>query len=149
MGGSFVPSVIVSKPRDLGFFHITIMAASATQSHRYSFPSFVRGLHVYKDIWQPVLDEVLTCEIESTNLHDKHAVAVVKCDKSIKSIVGHVPREHSKVFKFFLRRGGIINATVTGPRLNRGQGLGLEVPVVYTFSGTANDMTALPTLLRV
>ena len=40
-------------------------------------------------------------------------------------------------------------ATVTGPRVNQGDRLGLEVPVVYTSSGTAKDTTALPTLLQV
>jgi hypothetical protein len=31
--------------------------------------------------------------------------------------VGHVPIEHSKVFKFFLKTGGKIFATVIGSRL--------------------------------
>jgi hypothetical protein len=44
---------------------------------------------------------------------------------------GHVPIEHSKVFKFFLKRGGKIFATVTG---NKFFNIGLRMTVyVHTF----------------
>ena len=44
---------------------------------------------------------------------------------------GHVPIEHSKVFNFFLKRGGKIFATVTG---NKFFNIGLEWPCTYTDS---------------
>ena len=37
-----------------------------------------RGYHKYMRVWNPVLDELLSTEIEKGNLHDKYAVAVMK-----------------------------------------------------------------------
>lgn len=47
-------------------------------------------------------------------------------------IVGHAPREISKIFHFFLRHDGTITANVTG---HRQFGHGLEVPCCYTLTG--------------
>jgi hypothetical protein len=55
-----------------------------------------------------------------------------------------VPIEHSKVFNFFLKRGGKIFATVTGKFFN----IGLELLCTYTFSGQAADVEKLRTLLK-
>ena len=90
------------------------------------------------------MNEVLLCEIEPNNPYDRHAVSVKKAGE----IVGHIPRENSKVFKFFIRRGGHITATVTGPKVNRGLYLGLEVPVDYSFVGKEKDTSALCALLK-
>ena len=51
--------------------------------------SVVRGHNVYKHVWAPVTGEELTVLPEESNIHDSHAVAVMKDDE----IVGHVPRE--------------------------------------------------------
>ena len=56
---------------------------------RFSIDSAVRGFHVYKDIWNPEIGEVLLCEQEFGNLHDPYAVSVVREDNVM---VGHVPR---------------------------------------------------------
>ena len=58
---------------------------------------------------------------------------------------GHVPIEHSKVFKFFLKRGGKIFATVTG---NKFFNIELEWPCTYTFTGQATDVEKFRTLLK-
>ena len=42
---------------------------------RFSIDSAVRGFHVYKDIWNPEIGEVLLCEQEFGNLHDPDAVS--------------------------------------------------------------------------
>ena len=55
----------------------------------YVMESAVRGHHVYKSVWHPVLGEQLTLERENSNSHDRHAVSVMKDG----TIVGHVPRE--------------------------------------------------------
>ena len=39
---------------------------------------YVRGYHIYKDIWYPVVRKVLVCEREPNNSHDRYAVAVRK-----------------------------------------------------------------------
>ena len=49
---------------------------------------------------------------EENDPNDKFAVKLVRNDGNKEQCVGHVPIEHSKVFKFVLKRGGKIFATV-------------------------------------
>ena len=44
----------------------------------YTIESVIRGHHVYKSIWHPILGEQLTLEREDSNSHDRHAVSVMK-----------------------------------------------------------------------
>ena len=44
----------------------------------YTTESAVRGVQIYKDVWVPVLHEVLQTEQEFGNEKDQHAVAVIK-----------------------------------------------------------------------
>ena len=74
--------------------------------------SVVRGHHVYKIYWTPVVGEELTLATEDDNEHDEHAVSVMKDGY----IVGHVPCSLSKVSWFFLKRGGRITCRITGKR---------------------------------
>ena len=69
-----------------------------------------RGHHVYKEVWMPIIGEVLQCEKEEGNSHDLYAVAVKKLD----SIVGYVSHTISTLCNLFLYRGGSITCTVTG-----------------------------------
>ena len=55
--------------------------------------SVVRGYHVYKDDWSPSVGDEFELEIEELNRHDRYAVAI----KVSGDIVGHVPREFSKI----------------------------------------------------
>ena len=48
----------------------------------------VRGYHVYREVWEAAVGEVLACEREPRNAEDKYAVAV----KKDGTIVGHLPR---------------------------------------------------------
>jgi hypothetical protein len=73
-----------------------------------------------------------------------YAVALLKDG----NIVGHVPKENAKVYKFFLKRGGKITAKVIGKRQNAGLEKGLEIPVEYTFSGCKKDTILLTKLLK-
>lgn len=61
--------------------------------------SVIRGHHIYKTMWTPVLGEVNYLEIEEGNEHDHFAV----CVKRGNEIVGHVPRELSATVWHFLR----------------------------------------------
>ena len=56
--------------------------------------------------------EILRISKEAGNTHDQRAVAVLKAD----CIVGHVPREFSRVFWYFLNHGGKISCEVTAKR---------------------------------
>ena len=78
----------------------------------YCKEGVVCGHHVFKRIWTPVVGKVLTVAIEADNTEDRFAVAVTKDDM----VVGHVPREFSKLCRHFLRHGGTIAFEVTGRR---------------------------------
>ena len=96
-----------------------------------SIESFIRGYHAYMDIWTPVDGEMLRLIPEPTNSVDGNAVAVMK-----GQVVGHVPFNLSPIISLFLRRD--VNkafARVTGGKVNRGAGYGLEIPCVYQFYG--------------
>ena len=62
--------------------------------------SCVRGDHIYKKRWTPLVGERLRTRKEDSNCHDRFAVAVFKADKST---VGRIPREFSRVAWYFLR----------------------------------------------
>ena len=86
-------------------------------------------IHAYRDIWSPVVGEILLLKREPDNLVDVSAVAIWKEDK----IVGHVPYNIASVISQSLRRDcnkGLVQ--VTGNKVNRGAGYGLEVPCVPT-----------------
>ena len=51
------------------------MAVLTTQELEY----VVRGYHEYKRVWTPVLDEMLSTEIERGNPHDEYAVLILDC----------------------------------------------------------------------
>jgi hypothetical protein len=117
-------------------------AANVATSVEFTFSSCIRGFHIYRDIWRPKIDELLQCTQDIGNQNDKHAVAVLHKG----TIVGHVPREHAKVFRFFLKRGGTVTVKVTGTQENNG--IGIELPAVYTFSGCQKDTEILSSLLK-
>ena len=93
----------------------------------------VRGHHIFKSVWQPVIGEILHTKREESNPVDRHAVAVIKTSQQT---VGHMPREISQIAWFFLERGGEIECKITGGRrLSPISGKCLEVPCQYTFRG--------------
>jgi hypothetical protein len=120
------------------------MAAPIHGPVSFDFNSFIRGFHVYMSIWEPEIDEVLNCIHEKGNKSDKFAIAVQKNGKT----VGHAPRENAKIMYFYLKRGGHITVTVTGSKVNRGEGLGIEVPGIYRFVGPEKDTHGLTKLLK-
>ena len=103
----------------------------------YEYKSFARGHHVYKDVWSPLIRESLSCKPEPSNIADKDAVAIIRKDCFGKdTVVGHLPQNIAKLSSLFLKvQNTSITAIVTGKRLNRGGGYGLEVPVTFTFYG--------------
>ena len=72
------------------------------------------GHHVYKEIWEAAVGEVLSCERKARIAHDRYAVAVKVTGTT--DIVGHLPWKVSRVCSLFLRRGGTLDCTVTGAR---------------------------------
>ena len=93
--------------------------------------SVVCGHHIYKEVSSPVVGELLPVLQETNNVHDRRAVAVFRDG----NIVGHVPREFSRIFWFFRKHEGKIECEVTG---RRKCGKGLEVPCKYRLKGSAS-----------
>ena len=98
----------------------------------FEFSSYIRGYHVYKEVWMPAMEEMLLLRREPTNETDRNAVAVLNED----GVVGHVPFNLAPVFSSLLRRE--LNkgfAKVTGQRINRGAGYVLEIPCQHILYG--------------
>ena len=96
----------------------------------------IRGYHVYKDVWDPPVGEIVVCQREDRNPRDPYVVALWKDSVT----VGHVPHVISCICTLFLRHGGITKSTVTGPRRHSDdlpQG-GLELLCMYQFIGPEN-----------
>ena len=82
--------------------------------------------YAYKDSWTPVLGETLLVLRETTNPKDENAVGVL----IEETIVRHVPYDIAPSMSRFLKRDvNMAIAKVTGGKINRGAGYGLEIPV--------------------
>lgn len=96
------------------------------EEHEVFIESSVRGYHAYFVNASVAIGEVLTCERDHDNVHDKYAIAVKNEDQTL---VGHVPIELSKIFSRFLwnlygTMGRLRqNVLVLGTTKARGKGL--------------------------
>ncbi len=119
--------------------------ASEPTSSSVEIASFIRGYHAYQDVWVPSVGEVLLLQREPSNIKDSQAVAIMKSTL----IVGHVPEQLSALFSHFLSRtfnSGLVE--VTGTKVNRGGGYGLEVPCIYRLYGPAKYLNRLEKILN-
>ena len=66
---------------------------SSEDNETFSLDSIIRGHHVYKLHWIPVLGQELEVQAEPDNTHDPRAVAT--CLDG--NVVGHLPIEFSRV----------------------------------------------------
>ena len=87
MGGTFAASI-----------KLLVQHGRASSKERHSWPS-----HLQADL-KAVVRKILTLEWEEDNNHDKFAGCTV---------LGHVPREFSRVFWHLLRHGETITCEVT------------------------------------
>ena len=72
-------------------------------------------------------------------------IAIVK----EQEVVGHVPGRISNIVFFFLGYDeNIVSCEITGQCINRGAGLGIEVPCVYKFRGRGTHITRLQEFLE-
>ena len=115
-------------------------------------PSWIRGFHVYKDWWTPTCGEILPLQPEPENTEDKNAVAVLKESR----VIGHIPyhlantKDRTGIITHFIskptNRGSV---EVSGKAVNRGGGLGMEIPCVYNFDGPSKHVNLLQQLIDV
>ena len=117
-----------------GHFNFTTeMDSSNSLVLNFAFPCGLRGFHVYKELWNPKLNEKLETIHEENNPHDRYAVAVIR--KTVSRlrpvVVGHLPREISRFTRFIILRGATVKVKVSDTKYRRSpliQG-GLEIPV--------------------
>ena len=110
------------------------MATSAS----FEIDSYIKGYHVYKDIWTPELHENLNWAVpEPTILVDKYAVCVLRHE----TIVGHLKLgdngRFAKTIFYCLRADTRYSCSVVvkGKAVNLGDGDGMQVPCTLSFVG--------------
>ena len=117
-----------------GHFNFTTeMDSSNSLVLNFAFPCGLRGFHVYKELWNPKLNEKLETIHEENNPHDRYAVAAIR--KTVcrlrPVVVGHLPREISRFTRFIILHGATVKVKVSNTKYRRSpliQG-GLEIPV--------------------
>ena len=90
--------------------------------------SAVRGYHHYRNTWFPQDPEVLDCYYEFENTFD---IFAVKTCKSNGQIVGHLPREISRVTKFLLDRGAVIQVALSTKHSRRSPLVQVGLEIAY------------------
>lgn len=116
---------------------------TSTGSLKFSFLCGIRGYHEYRFIWVPTLNEILHVELEPSNLHDGYAIAMKKKLPGFlsESVVGHIPREVSRITHFIVVHGGRVSCRVADVHHRRSplvQG-GLEIPAEITVEMDLNE----------
>ena len=76
--------------------------ALTEETESCTLESAVRGHHVYKTTWSPAIGQVLQVGAEDSNAYDRYAVATCLRD----TVVGHMPREISRIAWHFLQHRG-------------------------------------------
>ena len=99
------------------------------------FSAAVRGFHVYKMSWKPEEEEILESLHEENNPYDVFSIKVCKSN-NVRSAVGHLPMEISRITKFILQRGARVQRMVIGKhyRLSSLIQGGFEVPCLVTVT---------------
>ena len=108
---------------------IWVMKDSST----FQCDSFVRGYHVHMNIWEPLVGECLKNRKEPINEMDETAATVIRINSySEEVVVRHVPKNMSKIIFMFLSLPYCaLDIFVTGTRINRRGGYGLEIPANF------------------
>ena len=79
----------------------------------FSIDSCIRGHHISREFWTPIISERFVCKIEEGNPHDPYAVAVIGDNRRV---LGHVPRRISAGCSLFIQQNGRVTCEVSGPR---------------------------------
>ena len=100
--------------------------------YKIEFQTAIRGHHIYKDVWVPLIGQELICKAdnrEEAKEYDKNAIGVFKTGDP-ETMVAHLPIELSCLLKYFLEASPENNliAVVSGKRKRE---VGLVVPAKY------------------
>ena len=103
----------------------------------HSFTAAVRGYYYYRRFWRPKENEKLDCLHEPGNTFDRFAIKTV--DEN-GEIVGHLPKEISRVTKYLLDRGFTMYCKLSSQHYRRSPlvqgGLEIKCEVVITSRAT-------------
>ena len=100
--------------------------------YKIEFQTAIRGHHIYKDVWVPLIGQELICKADNREEaieYGKNAIGAFKTGDP-ETLVGHLPIELSCLLKYFLEASPENNliAVVTGKRKRE---VGLVVPAKY------------------
>ena len=112
--------------------------------------SWIRGFHVYKNWWTPTCGEILHLQPEPGNAEEKNAVSVLKDSRVLGHILFHLANTKNRtgiVTHFISKPSNQRSTEVCGKAVNRGGGLGVEMPCVYIFDGPRKYVDLLEQLL--
>ena len=109
----------------------TIAGTPFTLCYKTEATSIIRGHHVYQEVWDATIGEMLeaaTNDREETKEYDKYVFGLYKKD----ILVGHIPIEISSLCFHFIHQdpGNKIKALTTGKRQRE---FGLVVPAKLIF----------------
>ena len=98
--------------------------------YKVEFNSVIRGHHVYKECWTPIMGETVLARKDTREEaieYDKYAIGIFKKQEKL---VGHIPIELSQLIYHFLNESNenFIEASVSGKRK---RDIGLIVPAKY------------------
>jgi len=111
----------------------------------FEFTSAVRGFHYYRKYWKPEHEQILNCYHEHNNPFDRFAIKC--CVVGKEGAVGHLPKEISRVTKFFMDRGASVTVQLASDHYRRSplvQG-GIEIPCKVTakIPGTVSNQLCM------
>ena len=109
-------------------------------SKTFEFTSAVRGYHVFRQVWEPYLEEILSCYHKIGNDFDYFSIKTCTGDEVT---VGHLPREISRPTKFLIDRGAVVKSKITSSHYRRSPllqgGLEIQCIVSVTLPGTVKN----------
>ncbi len=120
------------------------LMAAVTRSIQVTFLCGLRGYHEYRFTWSPSVNEVLRARHERNN---RYAIAVTKQLPGFltESVVGHLPREISRLTYFIILHGARVLVKVLDAHHRKSpliQG-GIEIPVEVTVEMAATEENRL------
>ena len=113
--------------------------------------SVIKGHHVYMNDWAPILGENLSICPEPKTKIDKYVVAVTKDVQVIDHFKTGKAGRYAKTVFYFPQANpmNIASITVTGKRVNFGEGQGLQIPCKILFKGEEKYFAVLKTQLNL
>ena len=111
----------------------------------------IKGYHAYMNDWAPILGENLSARPEPESDIDKYAVAVTKDAWVIGQLKKGKTGRYAKAVFYFLRANPMSTAciTVTGKRVNSGDGQGLQISRTILFKGEEKYIEVLKKQLNL